>query len=81
MPRTLGIKTSQIDLAMSEMKAWNKIPEPKPARISVNKRVLQGPVHKDLIDHSDVIMFYESAECNKHESSKPLGTENEQGLA
>ena len=66
---------------MSEIKAWNEIPEPKPARISANERVLRGAVHKDSIGHSDVGMFCESAECNKRESSKPSGTENEQGLA
>ena len=77
----MGIKTSRIDLAMSEMKAWNEIPEPKPARISANERVLWGVAHEDSIDHSNVAMFCECAECNKRDSSKPLGTENEQSLA
>ena len=72
-----------MDLTMSEMRAWNEIPEPKPERISANERALWGVAHKDSISYSDVVMFCKSAECtcNKCESSKQLVTENEQGLA
>ena len=78
--RKWGIEASRMDLAMSEMKVWNEIPEPKPERISANERVLRGAAHEDSIGYSDVVMFCESAECNRCESSEPLGTENEQGL-
>ena len=40
-----------MDLAMSEMKAWNEIPVPEPARILENETALWG---KAQIGHSDV---------------------------
>ena len=72
-----------MDLTMSEMRAWNEIPESKPEWISANERALWGAAHEGSIGYSNVVMFCKSTECtcNKCKSSKPLGTENEQGLA
>ena len=66
---------------MSEMKACNETPVPKPARISLNETVLQGMAQEDLIGYSDVVICFLSLlnVTNVRAASHRVLLENGQG--
>ena len=72
-----------MDLAANEMKVWNEIKVPEPARMSANERALRGAAQDNLIDYFGVVMCFVSMlnVKNVRAASHQVLLDNRWGLA